>query len=107
MKFKQMADLRRRLTVSIILGFIVAFLIAFSTREFVSVLLMLCVAALAGIGVWEYAQLAVNKGVQPVTRWMVAAAIAEVVAIYASLVFVEFPQWPILVLAVAMVLFFL
>lgn len=107
MKIKRMADLNRRLIVSSILGVIVASLIAFSTSPFVSLLLMLFVAALAGVGTWEYAQLAVAKGITPVTRWMVAAAVAEVTALYASLVFVDFPQLPILVLAVAMVLFFL
>jgi phosphatidate cytidylyltransferase len=107
MKFKRMADLSRRLTVSSILGVVVSFLIAFSTSSFVSLLLMLFVAALAGIGIWEYAQLAVNKGIRPATRWMVVAAVAEVAALYTSLVFVDFPQLPILVLAVAMVAFFL
>lgn len=107
MKFKPMADLNRRLIVSCILGVIVTFLIAFSTSSFVSLLLMLCVATLAGVGIWEYAQLAINKGLKPQTRWMVIAAVAEVAALYASLVFVDFPQLPVLVLAVAMVLFFL
>ncbi len=107
MKIKRMADLNRRLIVSLILGAIVACLIAFSTSSFVSLLLMLFVAALAGVGVWEYAQLAHAKGIVPMTRWMVAAAVAEVVALYASLVFVDFPQLPILVLAVALVLFFI
>jgi len=107
MKSKKMADLNRRLVVSSVLGVIVAFLIAFSTSSFVSLLLMLCVAALAGIGVWEYGQLAVNKEIRPATRWMVVVAVAEVAALYASLVFVDFPQLPILVLAVAMGLFFL
>lgn len=107
MQLKSMGDLHRRLTVSCILGVIVAFLIAFSTSRIVSILLMLCVAALAGIGTWEYARLAVNKKIQPVIRWMVIIAVAEVVALYASLVFVNFPQLPILVLAIAMVLFFL
>jgi len=102
-----MADLRRRLTVSLIIGVIVAALIAFSTTPFVSLLLMLFVAALAAVGVWEYAQLAIAKGVTPATRWMMVAAVAEVAALYASLVFVDFPQLPILVLAVAIVLFFL
>ena len=107
MQLKRMADLNRRLVVSSIVGVIVAFLIAFSTSSFVSFLLMLTVAALAGIGIWEYAQLAVNKGITPLSRWMVVAAIAEVAALYASLVFVDFPQMPILVLAIAIVLFFL
>jgi phosphatidate cytidylyltransferase len=107
MKLKQMADLNRRLVVSSILGGIVALLIAFSANTFVSVLLMLSVATLAAIGVWEYAQLAVNKRAVPAIRWMVAAAITEVVALYASLVFVDFPQLPVLVLAIAVVMFFL
>ncbi len=107
MKLKQMADLNRRLVVSSILGVIVTCLIAFSTNTSVSVLLMLSVAALAAIGIWEYARLATNKGVEPAKRWMVAAAIGEVVALYASLVFVDFPQLPILVLVIAMVIFFL
>ncbi len=102
-----MADLNRRLLVSTILGIIVALLIAFSTTPAVSILLMLSVAGLAAIGVWEYAQLAINKGIAPSTRWMIAAAVAEVVALYASLVFVDFPQLPILVLAIAMAVFFL
>jgi phosphatidate cytidylyltransferase len=107
MRLKPMADLNRRLVVSSILGAIVTFLIAFSTSSLVSFLLMLCVAALAGVGIWEYAQLAINKKIQPAVRWMVAAAVAEVVALYASLVFLDFPQLPILVLVVAMVMFFL
>ncbi len=64
-------------------------------------------AALAAIGTWEYAQLAIHKKVGPVIRWMVIAAAAEVAALYASLVFVDFPQLPVLVLVVAMVIFFL
>jgi phosphatidate cytidylyltransferase len=107
MNFKQLADLNRRLVVSSILGVIVTCLIAFSTQPFVSLLLMLFVAVLAGVGVWEYGQLAINKDVQPATKWMVVAAASEVAALYASLLFVNFPQLPILVLAVAMVLFFL
>ena len=102
-----MTDLKRRLAVSVILGAIVTFLIAFSTSSFVSFLLMLSVAVLAAIGTWEYAQLAINKKVGPVIRWMVIAAVAEVAALYASLVFVDFPQLPVLVLVVAMVIFFL
>jgi phosphatidate cytidylyltransferase len=107
MKFKPMADLNRRLVVSLILGIVVTFLIAFSTSSFVSLLLMLFVAALAAVGIWEYAQLAVNKDIRPATKWMVFASVAEVAALYASLLFVDFPQLPVLVLAVAMVLFFL
>lgn len=107
MQRQQMGDLNRRLIVSCILGGIVTCLIAFSTNSIVSLLLMLFVAILAGIGTWEYAQLTRNKGIQPLTRWMVVFAVAEVLALYTSLVFVDFPQLPILVLAIALSLFFL
>lgn len=107
MQKKKMADLKRRLAVSAIVGVIVAFLIAFSTTPFINLLLMCFVAALAAVGIWEYAQLAINKGLKPCTRWMVIAAIAQVIALYASLVFVDFPQLPVLVLFASMILFFL
>ncbi|MES2122820.1 MAG: phosphatidate cytidylyltransferase [Chlamydiota bacterium] len=107
MQMKTMADLRRRLYTSLILGSIVTVLIAFSTFPFVNILLVLSVAVLAGFGVWEYAQLAIAKGMRARVRWMVGAAVAEVFALYASIVFVDFPQLPIFVLAIAMVMFFL
>lgn len=107
MTLKRMADLNRRLVVSTILGAIAACLIAFSTSFFVSFLLMLCVTVLAGVGIWEYARLAVHKGLNPNIRWMIIAAAAEVGAFYASLLFVDFPQLPLLVLVVAMMIFFL
>lgn len=107
MKFQQMADLNRRLFVSTVLGAAVAALITFSKMPFINLLLVLAVAVLAGIGIWEYGQLAIAKGLKVKVRWMVGAAIAEVFALYTSLVFVDFPQLPIFVLAIAMVLFFL
>lgn len=104
---KQLADLNRRLFVSIILGAVVFLLIAFSTSPAISVLLMLFVAALAGVGVWEYAQLVINKGIRPSSLGMIIAAVAEVGALYASLVFVDLPQLPVLVLFATIIVFFL
>ncbi len=107
MKIQKMADLNRRLVVSSIIGLVVIFFIVFSQNLLVSILLALCVAALSCIGVWEYAQLAIAKGVQPAVKLMVIAAGLVVVAFFASLHFVDFPQLPIFVLAVAIVAFFL
>ncbi|MEN9344357.1 MAG: phosphatidate cytidylyltransferase [Chlamydiota bacterium] len=107
MKKRNMADLKKRIGASCVVGIVVALLIAFSTSSFVSFLLMLFVALLAAIGVWEYAKLCRNKGIVPADRWMMALAVCQVVALYASLVFVDFPQFPVLVLFAAMVLFFL
>ncbi len=107
MKLKRMADLNRRLMVSSISAVAVASLIAFSSNSVVSFMLMLCVAALAAIGVWEYAQLAIAKEIHTSTPLMVILAGLQVAAFYASLVFVDFPQLPALVLAIAVVLLFL
>ena len=107
MSAKAMADLKRRLTVSLIVGTAVTALIAFSSYPWVSLILMGVVAGLAAIGVWEYAQLAVEKEIKPRARLMAVFAILEVAAFYASLVFVDFPQLPVLVLASAAIVFFL
>jgi phosphatidate cytidylyltransferase len=107
MKFKQMADLNRRLVVSTISGIAVASLIFFSSNSVVSFFLMLCVAALAVIGVWEYAQFAIAKDFQPSALLMAILAAVEVAAFYGSLVFVDFPQFPALVLVAAVILFFI
>ena len=102
-----MADLNRRLIVSSIVGACVATLIVFSSHSFVSLILMLVVAVLAGIGVWEYAQLAVEKEIMPRALLMIIFSALEVAAFYASLVFVDFPQLPVLVLVCAAIVFFL
>lgn len=102
-----MADLNRRLVVSSISGIVVAFLIVYSQHPIVKWLLLLFITALACIGVWEYAQLAIAKGVRPATRLMIAASAIGVIAFYASLHFVAFPQLPIFVLVVALWAFFL
>jgi phosphatidate cytidylyltransferase len=107
MVLKKMADLNRRLVVSSISVVIIAFLIIYSQNPIVKWLLLLLVACLACIGVWEYAQLALAKGARPAARLMVAASAAVVFAFFASLHFVAFPQLPIFVLFVALWLFFL
>ncbi len=104
---KRMADLNRRLVVSSVIGVSVASLIIFSSNGLISFLLMLVVAALAAIGVWEYAQLARAKDIQPQTALMVTLAALEVAAFYASLLFVNFPELPVLILAVGAILFFI
>src|SRR3990172_6805781 len=107
MKIKRMADLNRRFVVSSIIGLIVAFLIAFSSNSIVGLLLVICVAGIACLGVWEYAQLAIAKELQPATYLMVLIAACEVIAFSASIVFVDFPQLPVLILAAGIVAFFL
>lgn len=102
-----MADLSSRLITSISVGVCVGTLIVFSPLPFVSFLLMLFVAAIAAIGVWEYAQLALAKKQHPATQLMIFVAILEVIALYSSLVFVDLPQLPILVVALSIIVFFI
>ncbi len=102
-----MADLSRRLVVSSVVGIAVTALIIFSSNSVISLVLMLVVAVLAGFGVWEYAQLALEKEIKPQARLMILFAAIEVAAFYTSLVFLDFPQLPVLVLASAAVVFFL
>ncbi len=104
---KKLTDLKRRFSVSLSSTIVAAGLIIFSSNHIVSVILMLLVAALAGVGVWEYAQLAREKEIQPRVLGMVVLAILEVLAFYTSLVLVDFPELPLLVIAVGAVFFFM
>lgn len=107
MTIKRMADLSSRVMTSILVGVCVATLIVFSPLPFVSLLLMFFVAGISAAGVWEYAQLAIAKRRRPATRLMMAIAILEVIALYISLVFVDLPQLPILVVAAGIIAFFI
>lgn len=107
MMLKKLADLKRRLSVALSLGIVVAGLIVFSSNQVVSVILMLLVALLASVGVWEYARLAREKEIQPQVPGMMVLAILEVFAFYTSLVLVDFPELPLLVIAVGAVFFFM
>jgi phosphatidate cytidylyltransferase len=83
-------ELYQRLWVSAIAISIPALLIWFAYTPWVTVLLMLTMAFMTGIGVWEYARMARAKGLSPATRLMIAVAMLEVLAFYISL---AYPQW--------------
>jgi len=107
MVLKRMADLNRRLIVSAISVVVVAFLIICSQHAIVKWLLLFFISIFSCIGVWEYSQLAIAKGMRPSKRLMLIASAAVVFAFYASLHFVSFPQLPIFVLFVALLAFFI
>src|SRR5262249_46497561 len=86
---------------------IVTFLIACSQNAIVQIVLLAFVTAFAGIGVWEYARLAIAKGIRPATQLMILCSAVLVVAFYASLHFVAFPQLPIFVLVMSLLAFFI
>lgn len=93
----KMKDLNQRVVVAFISIAIVALLIFFSHVPLVNWLLVLTVAGLAGIGVWEYAQLAKAKGLEPASKMMIAVAVSEVIAFYVS---IAYPQWSKLALLI-------
>lgn len=95
-----------RLVFSTIAIFIVGLLVGFAYHPWVHVLLVLTMAVLTGIGVWEYARLAHNKGIEPVTKLMICVAILEVVAFYISLAYPEWSKLAFLIIVLGFISFF-
>lgn len=73
---KNMQDLKRRFIVSLSLVLITSFLVANSQNFWIGLGLTAAVAALAGIGIWEYFQLAKHKGLKPKTSLVIFLAVA-------------------------------
>jgi phosphatidate cytidylyltransferase len=101
-----MKEFNQRLIVSSIAITIVAFLITFSQLPFVGTLLALTVAALAGIGVWEYAQMTSEKGLMPAVTQMIVVAVCVVLAFYVSLVYPHWSKFAVLTIVLGFVSFF-
>ncbi len=104
---KNLTDLKKRLAVSSIACLVIASLVVFSHLFFVQILLVLLVAGLAGVGVWEYVQFAKAKDLQPAVKSMVAIAVALVFAFFSAHKMIVVSQMPTIVLAFSAVIFFL
>jgi len=107
MERQKISDLPRRLLTSTIVIGCAGGLIAFSPLFWVSLLILLFVAALAGIGVWEYVQLAQAKDLQPSSRLMIGLAVIVVIAFFFARQFPSLEQLPVIFLFVGVVIFFL
>ena len=105
--FKGKSDFQNRLFVSIIAITIAAFLIGFAYHPFVNSLLVLVVALLTGVGVWEYAKLAEAKGIKPSRSLMVVVAILEVIAFYAALAYPDSSKYILPVTVFGFISFFI
>lgn len=101
-----MPDLKKRLAVSSITVILLATLLAFYTYVPVTIVLVVCVASLVGVGVWEYARLAIAKELHPSVKAMIFVAMAEVFAFFAAHKHVVIPEFPALVLVIGAILFF-
>lgn len=104
---KKWPDLYKRLIVSSITVAVVGWLMVYSDHFAVKTLLVLFVAALAGIGVWEYAQFTKAKRLKPVVKAMVIVAVCEVFAFFSAHKLIVFSQLPAIVLVVGALIFFL
>jgi phosphatidate cytidylyltransferase len=104
---KKWPDLYRRLVVSSITVSIVGWLMVFSDHFIVKTLLVLFVAALAGIGVWEYGQIVKAKKLKPAIFAMVSVAVCVVFAFFSAHKLIVFSQLPAIVLVVGALVFFL
>ncbi len=107
MKITQLRDLNGRLWTSTIVGITAAVLIGFSPYTWVGILVAVCIAALAGIGIWEYVQLAQAKNFHPDSKLMIIIAVAEVFAFYFAQRQMVFPQLPLVILFIGVITFFL
>lgn len=103
---KKMADLNQRLFVSALAILIVASLIFFSHNWFVNWLLVLTIAGLAGVGIWEYAELAKAKGLEPASRLMVVVGVCEVLAFYVSMAYPSLSKLSLMIMVLGFIAFF-
>jgi phosphatidate cytidylyltransferase len=107
MKRKNLTDLNRRLAVSVVAIALIAFLMVFSHLVVIKALLVIFVAALASVGIWEYVQLVRAKSLQPALTPMIIVAVCEVVAFFLAHKMMVFSQLPEIVLALGAAFFFL
>lgn len=107
MTLKRMADLNRRLIASTVAVLIIAILLAFSKYLLVTIALVLCVAGLVAIGVWEYVQFARAKGLHPALSVMMGIAVLEVFAFFSAHKLIIFSQIPAIILSMGAVMFFI
>jgi phosphatidate cytidylyltransferase len=104
---KKISDLPRRLLTSSIVIMCASILIAFSPHFWVSLVVLLFIAALAGVGVWEYVQLAQAKDLHPSSRLMISVAVIEVGAFFLARQFPTLEQLPLIVLFIGFIAFFI
>lgn len=98
LKLTHKNEFYNRLMISSIAISIVGFLVGFAYHPWANFLLVLTIAVLTGVGVWEYAQLAQAKGVNPSKKHMIVVAVIEVLAFYTALVY---PEWAKFALSIA------
>jgi len=90
LKLNSKNEFYNRLVYYSIVIIIVGLLIGFANHPIIKTLLVLTVAILTAVGVWEYAQLAQAKGIRPAKTLMIIVSIVVVLTFYAAL---AYPAW--------------
>jgi len=103
---KKFSDLKKRTIVSLAVVLVVGGLILFSYYPLVELLITLIVAAVAVVGVWEFAHFCRNKNLAVFPKLMMLFAALEVFSIYLNGVFGWAAELPIGVMLLAMFVFF-
>ncbi len=106
MGIKKLADLYKRAFVSFITILLVGSLVWFSTNPIMAWILVSCVCLLTAAAVWEYANLVKSKGFSFSSLLMIVVAVCLVISFYLVQKGLDFPDLPILVLALGAGLFF-
>lgn len=104
---KRFTDLNKRALAAIAVVAASIFLIAFASHPLVAFLIVLTLAGLSAVGLWEYARLASSKGLSLALWLMIAISIAEIFSFYITHKWISLPELPLFVLAVGLGLFFL
>jgi len=104
---QKLTDLNKRLKVSLLAIAVIGFLMVFSNNVVIKAVLVLFVALLAAVGVWEYVQLARAKALQPALACMIIVAVGEVIAFFLAHKLMVFSQMPAIVLSLGAALFFI
>jgi len=107
MKLSNMSDLKKRFFLSISALTAVALLVGFSQVFLVEAVITLCIAAVVGIGVWEYSCLATAKKIHLHTSTMIAIAVTIVVAFFLTTKDLTAQLLPLGVLGIGFVVLFL
>lgn len=104
---KKLADLYKRAFVSLITILVIGSLIWFSTNPIMALVLVFGVCLMTAAAVWEYANLVKSKGFTFSSFLMIVVAVCLVISFYLVQRGLDFPDLPVLILAVGAGSFFI
>ncbi len=104
---KKLADLYKRAFVSFVTILVIGSLIWFSTNPVMAWILVSCVCLMTAAAVWEYANLVKLKGFAFSSLLMIVVALCLVISFYLVQKGLDFPDLPVLVLALGAGAFFI